>query len=339
MDKIIRTLIFSNTAKRIVFVTSILILFGIFVNHSSFKPMNEHLKPRGVIVTLIRSDNRSILLVINMIHSITMFHPVDNTSRHSFLIFHDQNFTSSMQQHILSCVLKSNKQVHISFALADFRTNAQVDIKTRKDKPIGYRLMCRFWSYDVFYHPAIVQGRYDYLMRMDDDSYFSDIIKKDLFVYMNSKKLDYIYRALYIEPIKPMIPILQRFLNKTTIRLGCIYNNFFIIRLKWFYESKRVQKFLEELIRDNLMLREYIGDGCIHGAMLEIDNRVKYEHVTDVSYGHNAHLMPSGEAEWMFDPVKGFNEELKKSCQQLTVIRSDEDKLIKINMSSSIKTF
>jgi hypothetical protein len=339
MDKIIRTLIFSNTAKRIVFVTSILILFGIFVNHSSFKPMNEHLKPRGVIVTLIRSDNRSILLVINMIHSITMFHPVDNTSRYPFLIFHDQNFTSSMQQHILSCVLKSNKQVHISFALADFRTNAQVDIKTRKDKPIGYRLMCRFWSYDVFYHPAIVQGRYDYLMRMDDDSYFSNVIKKDLFVYMNSKNLDYIYRTVYWEDITPMIPILQRFLNKTTIRLGCIYNNFFIIRLKWFYESKRVQKFLEELIRDNLMLREYIGDGCIHGAMLKIDNQVKHEQFDDVPYGHNTHLLPSGEILALYFSVEGFNEELKKACQQLTVIRTDQEELTKINMSSSIKNF
>ena len=53
---------------------------------------------------------------------------------------------------------------------------------------------------------------------------------------------------------------------------GCIYNNFFMIRLKWFYESKQVQSFLRELIQDDLMLRQYIGDGCVHAAMLKIDN-------------------------------------------------------------------
>jgi hypothetical protein len=50
----------------------------------------------------------------------------------------------------------------------------QTSIQPSKESPvdkkkIGYRLMYRFWTYDVFYHPAIVQGRYDYLMRMDED--------------------------------------------------------------------------------------------------------------------------------------------------------------------------
>ncbi|CAF1536725.1 unnamed protein product [Rotaria sordida] len=70
-----------------------------------------------------------------------------------------------------------------------------------------------------------------------------------------------------------MNPILQRFLNKNNLKLSCIYNNFFVIRLKWHYESKQVQSFVHELIQDNFMLREYVGDGCAHSAMLEIDNQ------------------------------------------------------------------
>ncbi len=56
-------------------------------------------------------------------------------------------------------------------------------------------------------------------MRMDDDSYFSDEVKEDLFLYMDSRKLDYIYRATYSGSSRPMQPILQRFLNEKKTRL------------------------------------------------------------------------------------------------------------------------
>ncbi|CAF0744924.1 unnamed protein product [Rotaria sp. Silwood1] len=124
-----------------------------------------------------------------------------------------------MRQQILSCVLQNNRKINISFALANFQTSVEPSSKSQLDKPIGYCLMCQFWTYDVFYHPAIIQGNYDYLMRMDDDSYFI---------------------SSYEESFDSMHPILQRFLNKNSLQRGCIYNNFFVIRLKWYYESKRV---------------------------------------------------------------------------------------------------
>ena len=89
---------------------------------------------RGVIVTLIRSNNQSIFLTINMIHSVVKFHSTNNSYLYPFLIFHDQNFTSSMRQQILSCVLKSNKQIQISFALVDFQTKVEADKGSRIGK-------------------------------------------------------------------------------------------------------------------------------------------------------------------------------------------------------------
>ncbi|CAF3423238.1 unnamed protein product [Rotaria sp. Silwood1] len=175
-----------------------------------------------------------------MIHSVIHFYLTKNGSLYPFIIFHDENFTSDMRQQILSCVLQNNRKINISFALANFQTSVEPSSKSQLDKPIGYCLMCQFWTYDVFYHPAIIQGNYDYLMRMDDDSYFMYIIEKDIFVYMDCKKIDYIYRSSYEESFDSMHPILQRFLNKNSLQRGCIYNNFFVIRLKWYYESKRV---------------------------------------------------------------------------------------------------
>ena len=325
---------------RTVFVVIILgLVFLLFIavrNEKSdlaFTTVSSNKRSRGVIVTLIRSTNRSISLTINMIHSVIQFHPSNNNYPYPFLIFHDQNFTSTMRQYILSCVLKSNQQIQISFALINFHTQVEPDVNSRQDKPIGYRLMCRFWTYDVFYHSAIVQGQYDYLMRMDDDSYFFDGTNKDLFLFMENEKLDYMYRSSYGEPYKAMHSILQRFLGSTVLPRGCIYNNFFIIRLKWFYQSKLIQKFLRELIRNDLILREYIGDGCIHSAMLEIDKEVKVHHITDISYGHNIHLMPIDSEHYRLILVGGFSEEMLNSCQQLTVIDVTNRQLKKIKMS------
>jgi len=192
--------------------------------------------------------------------------------------------------------------------------------------------MCRFWTYDVFYHPAIVQGQYDYLMRMDDDSYFSDKISKDLFVYMENRKLDYIYRSTYFEPSPAMDPILKQHTNETVSNVACIYNNFFIIRLKWFYQSKSVQNFLHDLMKDNLMLRQYTGDGCAHAAMLKVDKEVKAEHVTDIPYGHNHHLTPAGQSGWGFRHVPSLHEDLDKRCRELRVLRGSGGILTRIDM-------
>jgi hypothetical protein len=294
--------------------------------------MNKHNQIRGVIVSVIRSTDRSIFLTINMIHSVTQFHSTSDGHLYPFLIFHDQNFTSSMRQQILSCVLRNHALLNISFALIDFQTSVQPANGSRMDKPMGYRLMCRFWTYDVFHHPAVIQGRYDYLMRMDDDSYFSDETKIDLFQYTNSKNLDYIYRSTYWESIKPMQPILQRFLNSSSASMTCFYNNFFVIRLKWYYESERVRSFVNELIRDDLILREYIGDGCVHAAMIDVAQQVKVEHVIDFSYGHNYHLMAWERPQWVFRQVEDFYKELNQSCRQLTVLRGSKGILTRINI-------
>ncbi|CAF1513802.1 unnamed protein product, partial [Rotaria sordida] len=91
----------------------------------------EQIQVRGVIVTLIRSTNRSIFLTINMIHSIIQFYPTNNGSRYPFIIFHDENFTSVMRQQILLCVLKNDKTINISFELINFQTTVQPSDKSR----------------------------------------------------------------------------------------------------------------------------------------------------------------------------------------------------------------
>ncbi|CAF0744908.1 unnamed protein product [Rotaria sp. Silwood1] len=312
VKKINRVSKFSKTQISLITLAVVLVYVATLGYNNPLILQNQATPTRGVIVTLIRSTNRSIFLTINMIHSIIQFYPTNNSYLYPFIIFYDENFTSVMRHQILSCVLKPKKKLQISFEFVSFKTKVKIDPGSRLEKRIEYRLMCRFWTYDVFYHPAI-RGKYEYLMRMDDDSYFMEKIKIDILHYIDNQKLDYIYRSVYGESITPMVSIIQRFLNKSSLRLSCIYNNFFVIRLKWYYESKQVQSFVRELIRDDLMLRQYIGDGCVHSAMLEIDKLVRVQHVTDISYGHNFHLMPSGRQHWSFHAHSAFYEEIKKA--------------------------
>jgi hypothetical protein len=102
--------------------------------------------------------------------------------------------------------------------------------------------------------------------------------------------------------------------------------------LKWYYESKAVQSFVQELIRDDLILREYIGDGCVHAAMLKVDHEVKVKHVTRFSYGHNSHVMAWGRRQYVFTLASDFYKEINKSCQQLTVLRGSKGILTRINI-------
>ncbi|CAF2636606.1 unnamed protein product [Rotaria sp. Silwood2] len=252
MKNILQTFILGNSSISLISLIVVLIYFTKYQSRTSLIQQNEQIRPRGVFVILIRSTNRSVFLTINMIHSVIHFYPTSSGSLYPFIIFHDEAFTSAMRQQILSCVLRTNKQIQISFALVNFQTSV--------------------------------------------------------------KPNNYIYRSTYSEPLDPMHPILRRFIKKKTLSRYCIYNNFFVIRLKWYYESEQIKSFVHELIQDDLILREYIGDGCIHSAMLEIDNRDKVERLANIPYGHNLHVMPRGY-------VKVFDEEMNKSCEQLTVLR------------------
>ncbi|CAF4218789.1 unnamed protein product [Rotaria magnacalcarata] len=313
MEYMIRTPKFLKLSTRFIIFVCIFICFGTLENNSLAKFNDTHARISAVIVTLISSTDRSVSLTINMIHSVVHFFLVNATVQYPFLIFHDENFTSIMRQQILSCVLRTNKHIQISFALVNFTTSIQPNPGSRLEKSIGYRLMCRFWTYDVFYHPTILQGKYDYLMRMDADSYFSDVVHYDIFHYVKSQNVDYAYRSNYFELTPALDPFLRRAFNGESDNFTCIYNNFFIMRLKWFYKSKEVQRFIHELIDDDLILREYIGDGCIHAAIIHLASHTKVKHLTDISYGHNFHVIPSGYEYWSFNPVKQFNEEISKS--------------------------
>ena len=289
----------------------LILTFLVFIQNKSLN-LNNRTLPHAAIVTLIRSTNQSIQLTMNMMNSIMRFYFQYQSVSYPFLIFHDENFTLSMREHINSSLTIIYPNIRILFASVNFQTSIQPNPSSYIEKPMSYRLMCRFWIHDVFYHPIIIQNQYDYLMRMDDDSSLFDSISDDLFEYMKRTRLDYFYRGKYKETDQTMNSIVPPE-YRTDI---CIYNNFFIIRLNWYYQSRIIRNLVENLLKNETILREYIGDGCIHQVMIDIDTNSRSEQTKQIPYGHNYHIMPIGADFYYFIKDDEIFSNLSFICKQ-----------------------
>jgi hypothetical protein len=80
------------------------------------------------------------------------------------------------------------------------------------------------------------------------------------------------------------------------------------------------------------MIREYIGDGCVHAAMLEIDRQAKVRRIGHIPYGHNCLIMPKRSSTMPCIVIQNFSEEFQNSCQELTVVNDFSRKIMKIKM-------
>lgn len=69
-----------------------------------------------------------------------------------------------------------------------------------KNKPLGYRRMCREWTGPFQNLPEL--SEYKYYMRMDDDSFFVREVPFDPFKMMQKKKLTYAYKSLFTDARK-----------------------------------------------------------------------------------------------------------------------------------------
>ena len=319
----------------IVFICTFIILLVHNSKDSIFTPSTIIIDKnfRVAIVTLIRSTESSISSAINMIHSIIKFYPFKENFDYSLMIFHESNMNKSMIDRILFCVNKHNHYLEILFVQIDLSTSVKPEPDSPLNKPISYRRMCRFWSYDVFYHPNIVDGNFDYLMRMDDDSYFPDEIEEDFFGMMARNRLDYIYRSMYEEGHNSMTDLLAKYIPTHQSRLVCIYNNFFVMRLNWFYRSQAIDNFLEKLLENDLILRHYIGDGCVHHAFLLLEPSTNQLLDQSFDYVHNQHYMVKNSASLQFVINKNHHNLTNESCRTLAVVRLNPPRKIEIKFA------
>lgn len=125
------------------------------------------------------------------------------------IIFHEGDYDNEAQQDIITSIRGSCRDL-ISFQALDpkdFKVPACID-QQKLDRCLAikphptpywrnerYRLMCRWWLMEF---PKYVKS-YDYVMRLDDDSFIEEPIKYDLFEWAQKKDLNYASNFLHID--------------------------------------------------------------------------------------------------------------------------------------------
>lgn len=127
--------------------------------------------------------------------------------RYPVIILHEGDFDMKAQQEIITSIRSSCRSLitFVELDKGDFEVPDFIDKEKVQNiidlKPVPYwrnmkyRLMCRWW---LVHMPKYAKG-YDYIMRMDDDSIVEEPIKKDLFEWMDSKKLVYASNLIHID--------------------------------------------------------------------------------------------------------------------------------------------
>ena len=135
-----------------------------------------------------------------------LFRHMNAETKYPVVILHEGDYDTKHQREILMGIRASCRSL-VSFRALDpedFVLPPHID-KEKLDKCIDtrptpywrndkYRMMCRWW---LVHFPKYAQG-YDYVMRLDDDSFIEEQVP-DLFLWMHNKNLVYASNILHVD--------------------------------------------------------------------------------------------------------------------------------------------
>lgn len=154
-------------------------------------------------------------------------------------------------------------------------------------RPLGYRSMCRLWSGRL--QNMAFLDKYDYYMRLDDDSFFVDKLTYDPFQMMNIESLDYLLNRRSDDAWG--VAQLKKTIAKHGVYSGSTmspYTNFHVARLSIF-RTDAFKRLWIDLDADRIFMKHRVGDALLHSALLEL--YVRNESIkTDpmLPYAHNS---------------------------------------------------
>lgn len=174
---------------------------------------------------------------------------------------------------------------------------------------VGYRSMCRLWSGHLQAMPFL--KRYDYYMRMDDDSVIIGPLPFDPFARMEEKVLGYAYRRQMTDThgMKELWEFASPFMTTDSRmsmeRMGMLssgglyeglqpYNNFHVASVA-IWNTPKWLRFLR-VIDDNFGFFKYrFGDANMHAiAMGMLLNETELERWPDIPIMHNVNDLGDG---------------------------------------------
>ena len=214
-------------------------------------------------------------------------------SNYDILLFHDKPIGRDIKDTIkYGCGNVSFINIESDFSIPSW-TNPNDWVS---DDRIGYKHMCRFMSIKLWDYVS----EYEYILRLDDDSWIESRIDYDLFKHTSDMGYEYGHIRRMRESHTLTNETLPQFtidyIKQNNVDIKCdinnineeiYYNNFFITKPSFWLRDK-VQDYLRATDRSGGIYKYRWGDAPIHTLatkmFMEDDNIYKFE---DIEYTHN----------------------------------------------------
>lgn len=260
---------------------------------------------KAAIAYLVRSTKKDIA---SLKRSLSLLDANFNDQfNYPVIIFHE-DFNENLMEDIRKATRSDLKFEKVKFEIPDFLNREEIPefvYVGELEFPIGFRHMCRFFSGLIFQHPALRD--YDYLWRLDADSFLRGKIDYDVFRFMHKHNYMYGYIAIlkehpevaeglwditkkYIEDNNIQPIFLHKFTPDGVWDRSYYYANFEISKLD-FWRSDEFLKFFDYIDRSGGIYKYRWGDTIIHFLAISIfvpENQV--HKFSDIAYQHQNYV-------------------------------------------------
>jgi Glycolipid 2-alpha-mannosyltransferase len=299
---------------------------------SSLKRNNTYLKMKNVpsitcrenvIVCLAQKGNHSSYdrdsygLLIKSLDLLYQNYLNDYFATASLIIFHTGDFTEKDREVLEQRQLPKTKgTLHIvdisntSFwALPQFLSRETTNDWFLPDYTVGYRHMMRWYTLKLYeYLRQEWPCSYQYLMRMDEESFIYSKINYDVFSFMKQNQYSYGFRQCSFElrHIRPLWAEYRKIRPNISVQrpgfasqdLCGFYNNWFILELRWIYQSD-VQDWLQWVDGTGYIYRKRVNDLILHTtAVYAFLHPAKIHRFLDFTYQHMTNYKSSKCPLW-----------------------------------------
>jgi hypothetical protein len=232
-------------------------------------------------------------------------------SAYPMLIFHEGNI-SHEHQAVMKREVPSLEFIDVGPTAFAERPSANV-----QDAQLGYKHMCRFYAIGIYDHV----GEYDYIMRLDDDSFVMSRLPFDIFEFMAINDLDYGYvheeRDSHPGTLATLPEFSRDYIRTQGISPRCqlsdlddlhLYSNCHVTRVG-FWLRPDVQGYLNAVDDSGGIYLYRWGDHIIQTHALKIFSEARRLHrFDDFRYFHHSHRWSNYE--------RGRIERLRESIGQ-----------------------
>lgn len=258
---------------------------------------------KAAILYLTRKQDISFL--IRSLHLLDEF--FINKYKYPILILED-NLENSDKEKILLSLDHTNIKNLIQFQNISFQLPSSLSTNLELYNPpldgfkIGYRSMCQFFSGEIFKNKILED--YDWVWRLDSDSFILNHISYDPFQYMKDNNKVYAYISEYVQDqpyvVDGLFETTKKFIDKQNLKPNSIlknsiqngwncemfYTNFEIMDMK-FFKTSGYMDYYEFLNSTNNIFYKRWGDAPIRWLgvnMFAKENEIFC--INDIAYQH-----------------------------------------------------